>query len=343
MLRPVRIRLYLEIMQARGFPADAVLADTGIDVARLNDPDYLIDLSQGQRVIFNMLQLSGDGGIGFDAGAQTEPSDLGIIGYAILSCRTMRQTLQLWGQYSQSLLGIMSRLTLNESPDGLTVTVVEPRKADPLYRFCAEEILAMLYKFSGLLARGELVVRLLRLSYPAPAHSQRYHASFRCPIQFDAEETSAALDPEWLDRPLRTNDEEFNRICVMHCGEILRHIEHSGPIVSRLRSLFLRTPGALPGLDQAAQGLGLSSRTLRRHLQEEGASYRELVEEFRRDLACEYLRSTRMPTKEIAFLLGYADPGAFRRAFRGWIGKTPGEFREGVGCTANETGPIGLA
>lgn len=330
MLRPLRIRHYLEVMESRGFQAEAVLAGTGIDVARLADTGYLIDPLQCQRAIANMLQLSGDRGIGFETGALTEPSDLGIIGYAVLSCRTPRQTLHLWGLYSQALVGVLSRLAVSDQSEGVTVSVVLPRKADPLFVFCAEEVLAMMHKFTGLLARGEPVMKLLRLSYPAPPHSQIYHDTFRCPIQFDADETSAVLSAEWLDRPLRTNDEEFNRICVTHCGEILQQIEHSGPIVSRLRSFFLRAPGALPSLDEAAQGLGLSSRTLRRHLQDEGASYRLLVEEFRKDLACEYLRSTRMTTKEVAFLLGYSDPATFRRAFRVWTQQTPGEFRDAI-------------
>lgn len=329
MLRPVRIRLYLELMQQRGFAAPAVLAGTGIEVAQLSDPGYLVDPAQSQRVILNMLALSGDGGIGFDSGARTEASDLGIIGYAILSCATMRQTLNLWGQYSQTLVGILSCLEVAETPQGAVISIVAPRKADPLFGFCAEEVLAMMFKFSGMLARGAPVMRLLRLSYSAPKHSQRYHELFHCPIHFDADQTSATLASEWLDRPLRTNDEEFNRICVAHCGEILRQIEHSSPIMARLRSLFLRSPGALPSLEQAALNLGQSSRSLRRHLLSEGTSYRQLIEDFRKDLACEYLRSTRITTKEVAFLLGYEDPAAFRRAFKLWTGHTPGEFRDG--------------
>lgn len=171
MLRPVRIRLYLQLMQQRGFAAPEVLAGTGIAAAQLSDPGYRVDPKQSQRVILNMLDLSGDGGIGFDGGVRTEASDLGIIGYAILSCATMRQTLSLWGQYSQTLVGILSCLEVTETSQGAMITVVAPRKADPLFGFCAEEVLAMMFKLSGMLARGAAVMRLLRLSYSAPKHS----------------------------------------------------------------------------------------------------------------------------------------------------------------------------
>ena len=45
-------------------------------------------------------------GIGFEMGRQVAPPDLGIVGYAVMSCRTMRDTLQLWNQYAVSLAGM---------------------------------------------------------------------------------------------------------------------------------------------------------------------------------------------------------------------------------------------
>ena len=71
----------------------------------------------------------------------------------------------------------------------------------------------------------------------------------------------------------------------------------------------------------------MSSRTLRRQLQNEGHSYQSLVRDFRADLAREFLLSTSMPAKEIAYLLGFDDVHSFRRAFKTWTGLTPGEFR----------------
>ncbi|MDB5968344.1 MAG: AraC family transcriptional regulator [Hydrocarboniphaga sp.] len=331
MLRPVRIRHYLAVMQAKGFAADQVLAGTGIDSRRLQDPNYLIDARQCRKVIGNMIELSGDPGIGFETGHNAEPADLGIVGYAIMSCRTMRQTLQLWRQYSSSLVGIMSKLELEEeTDDGLTVSVVEPTDIDAIYIFCVEEILVMMYKIGGILAGGEPVVRRLEFTYPAPAHRRRYDEQFGCPIRFGAERSSAVVAHQWLDAPLRTTDEEFNKICLQHCGQILQQIESSGPISGRLRDIFLRSPRTLPKLDAAAHQFGMSPRSLRRHLSEEGASYQKLVDEFRADLACEYLRSTRMSTKEVAYLLGFKDHSAFRRSFKLWTGKTAREYRQQI-------------
>jgi AraC-like DNA-binding protein len=70
------------------------------------------------------------------------------------------------------------------------------------------------------------------------------------------------------------------------------------------------------------------TRALRRKLEAEGTSYRELLAEVRMRLAIEYLRKTSMTSEEIASRLGYSDAANFRHAFIRWTGKSPSDFRE---------------
>lgn len=68
-------------------------------------------------------------------------------------------------------------------------------------------------------------------------------------------------------------------------------------------------------------------RALRRRLEAEDTSYRELLAEVRTRLAIEYLRKTAMTNEEIANRLGYSDAANFRHAFIRWTGKSPSDFR----------------
>ena len=70
-----------------------------------------------------------------------------------------------------------------------------------------------------------------------------------------------------------------------------------------------------------------SQRTLQRRLQEEGTSFQTLLDDTRRELAEQYLAQPGMSLLEIAYLLGFADPSNFFRAFRRWFDATPGEYR----------------
>jgi AraC-like DNA-binding protein len=71
----------------------------------------------------------------------------------------------------------------------------------------------------------------------------------------------------------------------------------------------------------------MSARTLRRKLREEDTSFRQLVDELRRDFALRYLRDTDLTVEEIAETLGFSDAANFRHAFRRWTNTAPYEFR----------------
>lgn len=72
----------------------------------------------------------------------------------------------------------------------------------------------------------------------------------------------------------------------------------------------------------------MSTRTLQRRLTDEGITFQQLVEETRRELARSYLQHSTIELNETAYLLGYEDTNSFYRAFNGWEGMSPGEWRE---------------
>jgi AraC-like DNA-binding protein len=69
---------------------------------------------------------------------------------------------------------------------------------------------------------------------------------------------------------------------------------------------------------------------MHRQLVKAGTSFREIGEELLRQRAQELLRERRVPIGEVSYLLGYAEPSNFHRAFRRWTGLTPTEWRRRV-------------
>ena len=67
-----------------------------------------------------------------------------------------------------------------------------------------------------------------------------------------------------------------------------------------------------------------------------GVTFQGVLNTTREELARHYLRTTSMSGAEISFLLGFADPTSFARAFREWTGTTPEQARrEAVGRSAS--------
>ena len=82
-------------------------------------------------------------------------------------------------------------------------------------------------------------------------------------------------------------------------------------------------PAGQSSIDQVADRMRMSTRSLQRHLKDEGQSYQTLLDETRQALALSYLKETQLNIDEISYLLAYRDPNSFYRAFQGWTGMTP--------------------
>jgi AraC-like DNA-binding protein len=89
-------------------------------------------------------------------------------------------------------------------------------------------------------------------------------------------------------------------------------------------------------LDQLAERLGQSRRSLQRGLSAQGTGFRQLQAEARYRSAGACLLQGPLALAEIGFLCGYADQSHFTREFRSRSGLTPADFRRefGVGVPA---------
>jgi AraC-like DNA-binding protein len=73
--------------------------------------------------------------------------------------------------------------------------------------------------------------------------------------------------------------------------------------------------------------LNMSLRSLQRKLEEKGYTYKQLLEETRRELAEQYIRNSRLSLGEITYMLGFSELSNFSRAFKRWTGKSPQHYR----------------
>ena len=99
-------------------------------------------------------------------------------------------------------------------------------------------------------------------------------------------------------------------------------------LVQRVRQLLLTQPQHTRNADDLARLLHTSARSLHRQLQEEGATLQRLKDEVRRERALALLQRTSRPIKQIAEAAGFQNEKSFIRAFKGWTGTTPGEWRQ---------------
>lgn len=99
-------------------------------------------------------------------------------------------------------------------------------------------------------------------------------------------------------------------------------------IVDRVKSeIRAGLPDNDSAIETVADALNLPRWTLQRRLDREGWSFKNLVDQVRRELAVHYLRQPFVPITEIAYMLGYSELSAFSRAFKRWENVPPLEYR----------------
>ena len=88
------------------------------------------------------------------------------------------------------------------------------------------------------------------------------------------------------------------------------------------------SPLAPPSLAVLAGELGLSARTLIRHLRKQATTYQELKDQVKSQYAASMLRLGDTTVEGLAADLGYHDASSFRRSFHRWLGCAPSQYRK---------------
>ena len=151
---------------------------------------------------------------------------------------------------------------------------------------------------------------------PVPGGLECVHMApvlgFDFPVEV-ADRPSALSDPNLYRHVCQAGDEELEKL--------------KGSISARVRHLLHAHQPQWPSLDQVAERLSMSRRTLLRKLESEKISYQQLLDEARNELACWYLRQSRMPLGHVAEKIGFSDQTNFSRSFKRWKGYSPKDYR----------------
>ncbi|MFP5483662.1 MAG: helix-turn-helix domain-containing protein, partial [Gammaproteobacteria bacterium] len=126
---------------------------------------------------------------------------------------------------------------------------------------------------------------------------------------------------------LAADDEALQRL-LRDCDLQLQRLQAGGTLAQRVRMLLQQTEGHMPTLQSMASRENLTERTFMRHLQSEGTSFQQLLDEVRQERACWLLANTDTTVEDIAYALGYEDASNFSRTFKRWCGQTPKEYRQ---------------
>lgn len=169
------------------------------------------------------------------------------------------------------------------------------------------------------------------VAMPAPPSSAQPYLAWLGVAPRRGDHPSLAFTPAEARRPFLTANENMWRSFEPELRRRLAELDADATTADRVKASLLELlPSGAPSIQAVAARLGASARTLQRRLQDEETSFADVLASTRSDLARHYLGHTALSSAEISFLLGFADPNSFYRAFRIWTGSTPEEARSGL-------------
>ncbi len=313
-------------LQESGIRVSALLQNAGLPPGLLDQTRILVTTEELFGLWRGIGQASTNPAIGLELGTETKREHFDPIALAALSTASFGEAMRQMASYKQ--LSCPEEIIHQTDGDEWSIhfrwLLANDAEPEVLTDLCFAWVLCIARHGTG------TRISPLRVELVRPrAYAKTLERHFGCPIAFGAARNAIVFRSSDVDLPFVTRNAELLSMLAPQLDEELKHHKGQETFPERVRAIIQRKlAGQRPRMQDIARELHISSRTLQRHLQDEGYSFQQVLEQARHQLARHYLNNSLLELNETAYLLGYEDANSFVRAFRSWEGVPPAHWRE---------------
>lgn len=315
---------------SRGADPRQLCERAGVTPAMLAAPDDMVDGHIAGELWAAACKATGEPDLGLHLGTAAHLSSLGLVAPVLLHCPSLRRALGKFADYSRLLSSAFAIDVVDVDARRTAIRFVLLARDSYIARAPRQPMeciaAATSTSCSQLLARP---LRLLEVHFrhPAPAKTKAHAAVFQAPVHFGRDIDELVVEAADLDHPVVLADPTMLAQHEAKARALLAERDEDGTVARVRQVLGALLRGELPSIEEVAERLATSPRSLQRALADERTSFRELLDDVRRDLAIAHLKDPVTGMAQIALLLGFSEPSAFHRSFKRWTGSTPSQFR----------------
>jgi AraC-like DNA-binding protein len=313
-------------LEELGVRASAVLRRAGLPQVFIDQPRALLKTEELFALWRAIGEVSTNPAIGLLLGTESKIERFHPIGLAALSSENFGSAMDQMARYKQLTCPeeILQKKDDEEWSIQFHWLLADEVEPPVLIECCFAWVLSV--------ARHGTGMRLspLRLEFVQPRpHVKTIERHFACPVVCGALRNAIVFRAADAARPFVTRNAELLGMLAPQFEAELKQENDDENFAERVRGAIQRKlTGRRPTIEDIADALHVSSRTLQRRLQDEGSSFQRALEQARHHLARHYLNNSALELNEAAYLLGYEDANSFVRAFRTWEGVPPARWRE---------------
>jgi AraC-like DNA-binding protein len=311
------------MLEDHGYNPDAIFEEAGIDPEALAQAESRVDIERAVALAKKVDETLNDPCFGLKAAIYWHPSQLHALGYAWISSKTLRDALERLVRYGKILNEVLVH-KLSENEGNLTVEVDFmfdlPPKIDQIFTTAN---LARLISMCRMNYGEKLNPLSVTFRHTSPPCAGEYFSLFKANVDFQADKDSITFAKNVLDKALIGHNPKIAECADQAALRYLANFDKTD-IAHRVKVKIVEMlPSGDVTASTIAKKLYMSNRSFSRRLSEADTSFRELLEETRREMVSHYLKDENVDLREIPYLLGYRNYSSFFKAYKRWTGKTP--------------------
>lgn len=314
------------VLEELGLSPRRVLRQAGVAPGLFSNPENRIPYEALGELLSTCASLSGRGDFGLLAGSRFSLANFGTLGDLMRNAGTVGEALRALilhlHFYDRTAVPVMfrvgsARVLLGYSPQ---------HAAMPGAGQLQDAAITVAYRMMRELCGAGWQPEFVQFSHHRPDSIAGYRRVFGPGVRFNADLSGLSFSSASLEHPVAGADPALYTLLT----HTLRDAKAGGlmSVAEEVRCVLLQLlPGGTAATASVARMFGISERTLRQKLQDEGVKMQQLLAETRFELARHLLHNTQLPMADIAAALCYADAAVFSRAFHSWAGISPRQWR----------------
>jgi AraC-like DNA-binding protein len=312
-----------ELCRRWGVTAATLFEGTGLEETALGDPSARVPLATVEILVARARVLTGEPALGYYLGLQMRVSAHGYLGFAAMAASTVGAALELAARFAPTRTTALE-LRLETYADVASLVIEERAPLGSAQDVVILTLIVGIQKIGEAIASRALTGHA-EVTFAAPAYVSRF-APLASQLRFGRPANRLVFPRAVLDVPLVMADAVASRLAREQCERELDALGLGAGVAGQVRALLPNGADGFRSLDEVAARMGVSARSLKRKLADQGAVFSDILDEERKGRALVLLASE-LPLETVAERVGYSDMANFARAFRRWTGATPAAFR----------------
>ena len=317
------------MFEAEGLDLPALFAAAKLDLKSLDSPQARYPADDISVLWDLAVAQSGNSSLGLSRQLAAKFGNFDLVGFAMMSSPTLLSGLQAMAK-SFAVVSDAATFTVEEVGGGYALALGHIGNKRPVPRQRTEYGLLTVLMLCNWLSRQDLKPLEAGFAFPVPGNLEPYSDAFQCAVSFNQSSTRLLLRVQDVTAALPSHNPS---ILAVHEQLIARRMHDLGEdsVAAQVRRhLMSRLKYGEPRREEIARLLCITDRTLQRRLQAEQASFQNLLDAVRVELAQKYLADNQYVLAQVSDLLGFVDQSNFFRACKRWFGVPPGLYRSQI-------------